>query len=148
VGPAGRILDRALEQAGVDRELVFVTNAVKHFKWEPRGKRRLHKKPNAREIVACRYWLEREIRVVQPRVIVALGTTALHSLAGKPLTLTATRGKTLSHPSGAALLATLHPSAILRAPDEDRRKMLQTLVKDLRRAARIASAGEMPPAKA
>jgi uracil-DNA glycosylase family protein len=148
VGPAGRILDRALEQAGVDRDTVYVTNAVKHFKWEPRGKRRLHKKPNAGQIAACRYWLERELKTVQPVVIVALGTTALYSLTGKAMTLTATRGKTLPHPSGAALMATLHPSAVLRAPDDDRRKMLQRLVKDLRRAARVASKDATSPEKA
>jgi DNA polymerase len=145
VGPAGRILDRALEQAGVDRGEVYVTNAVKHFKWEPRGKRRLHKKPNAREITACRYWLEREIKALRPRVIVAMGTSALYSLTGKAMTLTAARGKVLPHPSGADLIATLHPSAVLRAPDEDRRKMLQMLVRDLRRAARSGSGTATPP---
>jgi DNA polymerase len=138
VGPAGRVLDDALEQAGISRAETFVTNAVKHFKWEPRGKRRLHKKPRAQEVAACEYWLSGEIARVKPRVIVALGTTALYALTGSALTLTAARNQSLTHASGARLLATFHPSAVLRAPEESRAQLLETLVRDLRQAHRLA----------
>src|ERR1700716_3660896 len=104
VGPAGRLLDDAIEAAGLERKQLFVTNAVKHFKWEPRGKRRLHKKPGAGEIKACNIWLEQEIRSIQPKVIVALGATALRALAGKAFSIEAARREHLRHPSGAQIL--------------------------------------------
>lgn len=121
VGPAGAILDRALDDAGIDRARVYVTNAVKHFKWEPRGKRRIHKKPNAMEIAACRPWLDAEIAVVKPQVIVCLGATAAQSLLGKDFRVTQRRGELIESGLGPRILATVHPSSILRAPDEEQR---------------------------
>lgn len=121
VGPAGAILDRALDDAGINRTRVYVTNAVKHFKWEPRGKRRIHKKPNAMEIVACRPWLDAEIAVIKPRVIVCLGATAAQSLLGKDFRVTQHRGELIDSAIGPRLLATVHPSSILRAPDDEQR---------------------------
>src|SRR5205823_12277179 len=118
VGPAGRLLDRALEEAGIDRRHIYVTNAVKHFKWEPRGKRRIHQKPNAREIAACRPWLDSEIEVVQPRVIVCLGATAAQALLGRAFKVTQRRGEAIPL-DGRTCVATVHPSSILRAPDEE-----------------------------
>jgi uracil-DNA glycosylase len=118
VGPAGRVLDQCLNVAALERDEVFVTNAVKHFKWEPRGKRRLHKKPNLREIEACNVWLHVEISRVRPRVLVALGATALRALSGRALTIDTARRQSLRHSSGVALLASYHPSAILRAEGE------------------------------
>lgn len=117
VGPAGRMLDKALAEAGIAREDVYITNAVKHFKWEPQGKRRKHKKPSAGEIAACRPWLASEIKAVQPRVVVCLGATAAQSLFGKVVRLRAMRGKFLETPSASKVLVTVHPSAILRLPD-------------------------------
>lgn len=117
VGPAGRLLDKALEEAGIDRSTVYVTNAVKHFKFEERGKRRLHKKPRASEVVACRPWLEAEIEAVKPRVIVALGATAALSLTGKEFRITADRGKVFQHNMAEFFVATMHPSALLRVQD-------------------------------
>lgn len=134
VGPAGRLLDVAIEEAGLQRKIVFITNAVKHFKWEQRGKRRLHKKPTLREITACNVWLQQEIVEVRPAVIVALGSTALRALSGASLTVAATRGANLRHASGAHILATYHPSAILRAEGEHSRELRNSLVRDLRRA--------------
>jgi uracil-DNA glycosylase len=134
VGPAGRVLDVAIEAAGLERKDVFITNAVKHFKWEQRGKRRLHKKPTLREIKACNVWLEQEIVEIAPAVIVALGSTALRALSGASLTIAATRGANLLHSSGAQILATYHPSAILRAEGEHSRELRDALVQDLRRA--------------
>jgi len=132
VGPAGRILNFALEKAGIDRSQVYVTNAVKHFKFEPRGKRRIHKKPNMQEIRACRPWLEAEIDVVQPKVIVCLGATAAQSLLGSQFRLTESRGRLLPSPFGQAVLATVHPSSLLRAPDETTRRIgLEMFVHDL-----------------
>jgi uracil-DNA glycosylase len=116
VGPAGQLLDRCLETAGIDRSTVYVTNAVKHFKWEPRGKIRLHKKPNSLEIAACRPWLEEEIAAVHPRVIVCLGATAAQALLGSQFRLTKHRGEVFSTPNG-PVTATIHPSAILRMPE-------------------------------
>src|SRR5581483_9792584 len=116
VGPAGQLLDRALTEAGIDRQKVYVTNAVKHFKWEPRGKRRIHQKPNAREIQACKPWLEAEISTVRPRVIVALGATAAQSLFGNQFRVSRQRGQLISSPLAPSALATVHPSSILRAP--------------------------------
>jgi DNA polymerase len=134
VGPAGRVLDDALAVAGLARDSVFMTNAVKHFKWEPRGKRRLHRRPDVSEITACNVWLAREIAAVKPRVIVALGATALRALTGRPEPIEAARGHTRQHPGGARILCTYHPSAILRA-DGDRAAALRAhLIEDLRRA--------------
>jgi DNA polymerase len=116
VGPAGRLLDRALAEAGVKRDEVFVTNAVKHFKWEPRGPRRLHKKPNAREIAACRPWLLAELEAVEPELIVCLGATAARSIFGREVRVLKMRGKIHDTPLGAKALVTIHPSALLRAP--------------------------------
>ena len=131
VGPAGQLLDRALERAGVDRRTVYVTNAVKHFKWEFRGKRRLHKTPAQREIEACKQWIEAEIRAVKPRVIVCLGATAARALLGKDFRVSRERGKFVKSPYAPFVFATLHPSAILRAPDEASRDAgLEQLIGD------------------
>jgi uracil-DNA glycosylase len=121
VGPAGRILDRALAEAGIGRSDVYVTNAVKHFKFEQRGKRRIHKKPNSAEVRACQPWLEAEIEAVRPEVIVCLGATAAQSILGSAYRLTKEHGKFVSHAWAPHVTSTLHPSAILRAPDEDQR---------------------------
>jgi DNA polymerase len=118
VGPAGQLLDRALAQAGVERRTVYVTNAVKHFKWEPRGKRRLHKTPTQREIEACRQWIDAEIRAVKPKVIVCMGATAARALLGADFRVSRQRGQLVASPLAPFVFATLHPSAILRAPDE------------------------------
>src|SRR3954462_286439 len=118
VGPAGAVLDRALDEAGIDRQDVYVTNIVKHFKWEPRGKRRIHKKPNAMEIAACRPWFDAEVRVLKPQVVVALGATAAQALLGKNFKVTQRRGEIIRDSGLApAVVATVHPSSILRAPD-------------------------------
>ncbi len=121
VGPAGALLDKALAAAGIDRNDVYVTNIVKHFKWEPRGKRRLHKKPNAVEIGACRPWLEAEIRVVKPQVVVLLGATAAQGILGRNFRVTQHRGEWIKSEIAPYVLATVHPSSILRAPDDDAR---------------------------
>lgn len=131
VGPAGKLLDRALEAAGVDRTHVYITNAVKHFKWAPRGKRRLHKTPAQREIDACHRWLEGEIRAVAPKVIVALGATAAKALLGKDFRVSTMRGQFVKSAYAAHVFATLHPSAILRLKDEERETAFEALVKDL-----------------
>ena len=136
VGPAGKLLDRALEQAGIDRELVYVTNVVKHFKWTSRGKRRLHEKPNAREIAACRPWLEAELAVVRPGLLVCLGATAAQALLGRTFRVTQMRGEILKHELAQAIMATAHPSSILRAPDEEsRHREMDLFVRDLRKIA-------------
>lgn len=136
VGPAGKLLDRALEAAGIDRGRVYVTNVVKHFKWEPRGKRRIHAKPNAAEVAACRPWLESEIAVVKPRVIVCLGATAAQALLGKSFKVTRRRGEFVATDFGPTALATVHPSSILRAPDAAARHAeADRFVEDLRRVA-------------
>jgi uracil-DNA glycosylase family protein len=133
VGPAGKLLDRALAEAGIDRAQVYVTNVVKHFKWEPRGKRRIHKKPNAGEITACRPWLDTEIAVVKPRAIVCLGATAAQTLLGKAFRVTAHRGEFIKSPLAPLVLATVHPSSLLRAPDEEsRRRETKAFIEDLR----------------
>jgi uracil-DNA glycosylase family protein len=133
VGPAGKVLDEALEKIGLDRGKVYVTNVVKHFKWEPRGKRRLHKKPGAREIVACRAWLESEIFAVKPKLIVCLGATAAQALLGRDFRITKQRGEVLESAWARGVIATHHPSAILRAPDTaDRERMREEFTKDLR----------------
>jgi DNA polymerase len=139
VGPAGRVLDRALATIGLSRADVYVTNAVKHFKWEPRGKRRLHRKPKASEIAACSCWLAQEIDHVRPAVIAALGTTALQALTGSAQSLTAARQLRLVHGGGARIVPTYHPSAVLRAPDEQGRSQLfDQLCRDLKAALRLA----------
>ena len=136
VGPAGKLLNRALQDAGIDRAAVYVTNVVKHFKWEPRGKRRIHKKPSAREIAACRPWLDTEIALVKPRAIVCLGATAAQSLLGRHFKVTAERGAFVKSPLAPFVLATVHPSSILRAPDDEtRRDALKLFTADLRKVA-------------
>ena len=133
VGPAGRLLDRALEAAGVDREHVYVTNAVKHFKWQLRGKRRLHKTPAQREIDACHQWLEREIETVKPQVIVALGATAARAVIGKDFKVSLMRGRFVESPLAPHVFATFHPSALLRLQDEaEKEAAFAQLVGDLR----------------
>ena len=137
VGPAGKLLDRALEAAGIDRASVYVTNVVKHFNWEPRGKRRIHKKPNAAEISACRPWLDTEIELVKPRALVCLGATAAQALLGRQFKVTAHRGEFVTSPLASIVLATVHPSSILRAPDDEtRRGEMQRFTDDLRKVAR------------
>ena len=145
VGPAGLLLDRALAEAGVDRGRVYLTNAVKHFKFEPRGKSRLHKRPNAGEIKICRHWLLDEIEAIGPRLIVALGATAAQSLAGRAIPIGANRGRVLDVASGVRVFVTIHPSALLRLEDEeDRRSGYARFVDDLRSVERLAktSAGK------
>jgi uracil-DNA glycosylase len=140
VGPAGRLLDAALEEAGIDRSHVYVTNVVKHFKWEPRGKRRIHAKPNAAEIGACRPWLEVEIALVKPRVLVCLGATAAQALLGKSFKVSRQRGTLVPSPLAPIVSATVHPSSILRAPDDEtRREEMRRFVDDLRNIAREMS---------
>jgi uracil-DNA glycosylase family protein len=133
VGPAGALLDKALVEAGIDRSKVYVTNVVKHFKWEPRGKRRIHKKPNALEITACRPWLEAEIRVVKPRAIICLGSTAAQAVIGPKFKVTLQRGQFVDSPLAEFVTATVHPSSILRAPtDEARRLETKRFIADLK----------------
>ena len=137
VGPAGKLLDRALEQAGIDRSRVYVTNVVKHFKWEPRGKRRIHAKPNAGEIGACKPWLDTEIALVRPRVIVCLGATAAQALLGRGFKVTRQRGSFVESPLAPVVTATVHPSSILRAPDDEaRRTEMAEFIKDLKKVAK------------
>src|SRR6185369_9258294 len=119
VGPAGRVLDAALEKAGIDRSAVYVSNAVKHFKWEPRGKRRIHQKPNSVEIAACRPWLDAELAVVRPDVLVCLGATAAQALLGRSFRVSRQRGRFVTSALAPRVLATVHPSSILRAPDAE-----------------------------
>jgi DNA polymerase len=133
VGPAGKLLDRALAEAGIDRATVYVTNVVKHFKWEPRGKRRIHKKPNGAEIAACRPWLDAEIALVRPDAIVCLGATAAQALLGKSFKVTAHRGELIKSPLAPLVMATVHPSSLLRAPDDEtRRSETKRFIDDLR----------------
>ena len=140
VGPAGKILDRALEEAGIDRTKVYVTNTVKHFKWEPRGKRRIHKKPNSREIAACRPWLEAELRAVNPGLLVCMGATAAQALFGPKFRVTRERGKVLESELAPKVVATVHPSSLLRQPDEEsREREYKLFLADLRVAAKAAS---------
>jgi uracil-DNA glycosylase len=136
VGPAGKLLDRALEDAGIDRRLVYVTNVVKHFKWEPRGKRRIHAKPNGAEIAACRPWLETEIALVKPRVLVCLGATAAQALLGRSFKVSLQRGRFVPSDLAPFVTATVHPSSILRARDDDARHLeMKRFVSDLARVA-------------
>ena len=138
VGPAGRLLDRALVEAGIDRSTVYVTNVVKHFKWEPRGTRRIHAKPNASEIVACRPWVDAELAVIQPKVVVCLGATAAQALLGRQFRVSAERGRWVKSPFAPRVLATVHPSSILRTPDEETRHAeMQRFVDDLRTVAEV-----------
>src|SRR5213075_2537814 len=135
----GKIMDRALEEAGIDRKKVYVTNAVKHFKWEPRGKRRIHQKPNAREIAACRPWLEAELRIVRPKVTVVMGATAAQTIFGPSFRVMRERGKVLSSKFAPRVLATVHPSSLLRQTDEaSREREYKRFVVDLRAALKAA----------
>jgi uracil-DNA glycosylase family protein len=136
VGPAGKVLDRALDRAGIPRDDVYMTNVVKHFKWRPRGKRRIHQKPNADEIAACRPWLDAELAIVKPAVLVCLGATAAQALLGRTFRVTKERGRFVE--SLAPLVtATVHPSSILRAPDEEARRVaMDSFVDDLVKVAR------------
>ena len=146
VGPAGGLLDRALDEAGIDRSKVYVTNVVKHFKWEPRGKKRIHKKPNAAEITACRPWLEAEIDVVKPRVIICLGSTAAQAILGPRFRVSTQRATFVPSPLAPFVTATVHPSSILRAPsDEQRHAELARFIADLKK---IRKAIEAPAASA
>lgn len=133
VGPAGRMLDRCLADAGIDRRSVYVTNVVKHFKWEPRGKRRIHSKPNAREIRACRPWLDAELAAVHPEGVVLLGATAAQAILGADFRVSVHRGQFVDSPIAPLVMATVHPSALLRAPDETRQADVETFTRDLRR---------------
>jgi DNA polymerase len=136
VGPAGRLLDKALEEAGIDRRLAYVTNVVKHFKWEPRGKRRIHAKPNSAEIAACRPWLEAELDLLKPKVLVCLGATAAQALLGRQFRVTQNRGRFVESPLAPRVIATVHPSSILRAPDaEARHAQMREFIDDLKLAA-------------
>jgi DNA polymerase len=138
VGPAGRVLDEGLEAAGIDRDAAYVTNAVKHFKWEPRGKRRIHQKPNWTEMTACRPWLEGELAVVKPEIVVALGATAAQTLLGRAFRVTKGRGVVVESELHPRVVATVHPSSILRAPDADaRRAAMESFVEDLRVVAKL-----------
>ena len=150
VGPAGQLLDKVLEEVGIDRADVYVTNAVKHFKWEPRGKRRIHSKPSAREVTACKPWLVAEVEVIKPQVIVALGATAAQAMMGKEFRVTQSRGKPIHDSTWApCVIATVHPSSILRAPDEERRQAMADFTDDLRvvkkEMDRISRSGERAP---
>ena len=133
VGPAGKLLDRALEEAGIDRELAYVTNVVKHFKWQPRGKRRIHQKPNAAEIAACRPWLDAELALIKPEVLVCLGATAAQALLGRQFRVSRDRGVAVESDLAPVVMATVHPSSILRS--ENREEETALLVEDLRRVA-------------
>jgi DNA polymerase len=140
VGPAGRLLDDALEEAGIERDDVYLTNAVKHFKWRPSGKRRIHDKPSWSQIQACRPWLDLELRLVRPEVVVLLGATAAQSLLGKQFRVTRERGRLLDAPFARAVVATVHPSSILRARDTEREAAFAGLVADLTVARRALRA--------
>ena len=138
VGPAGGVLDDALEEVGIDRSKVYVTNVVKHFKWQPRGKRRIHQKPSWSEMAACRPWLDAELALVEPRVLVCLGATAAQALLGRDFRVSRQRGEPIESQLAPHVLATVHPSSILRAPDEDaRREQMREFVADLRKVAEL-----------
>lgn len=137
VGPAGKVLDQALDDARIDRSTVYVTNAVKHFKWEARGKRRIHKRPDAMEVAACRPWLDKEIELVRPKVVVCLGATAAQALLGRAFRVTKQRGEFFPQPAGHVIIATVHPSSILRAPDPvTRESEMAAFTQDLRLVAK------------
>ncbi len=145
VGPAGWLLDKCLAEAGIDRNQVYVTNVVKHFKWEPRGKRRIHKKPNSLEIAACRPWLDAEIAVTKPQVIVCLGATAAQALLGKTFKVTQHRGEFVASELAPYVTATVHPSSILRAPDDDtRHQKMRRFVEDLKQVAEVLRRSAAP----
>jgi len=136
IGPAGKLLNKALAQAGIDRGEVYVTNVVKHFKWEPKGQQHIHKKPNAKEVAACLPWLEAELESVRPAVLVCLGATAAQALLGRAFRVSRQRGVPVQSPLARQVFATVHPSSILRAPsDEDRHEAMARLVEDLRKVA-------------
>ena len=138
VGPAGKLLDKALVEAGIDRDEVYVTNTVKHFKWEPKGKRRIHKKPSGREIAACRPWLEAELEVLKPKVLVCLGATAAQALLGKEFRVSRQRGEFVESDLAEHAVATVHPSSILRAPDEKTRHAeMARFIADLKKVAKV-----------
>jgi len=137
VGPAGKLLDKALEDAGIDRSQVYVTNVVKHFKWQARGKRRIHQKPNWSEIAACRPWLEAELDVIEPRVLVCLGATAAQALLGRDFRVSRQRGELVESDLAENVIATVHPSSILRADDESREQEYRELVRDLEKVAKF-----------
>jgi uracil-DNA glycosylase len=146
VGPAGRLLDQLMSEAGIERSELYVTNAVKHFKWEPRGKRRLHKRPNAGEIRACNPWLLREIEAVRPKVILALGATAIRAVLGAEIPVGEARSDLFEHPTGAAVCVSYHPSAILRASyGHDAEPLRRALVDDLRAASKLATSRGRAP---
>ena len=138
VGPAGRLLDQALEEAGIDRKLAYVTNVVKHFKWQPRGKRRIHQKPNAAEIAACRPWLDAELSLLKPKVLVCLGATSAQALLGRHFRVSKDRGVPVESDLAPVVMATVHPSSILRSDDRDAEMAL--FVEDLRRVAQALRA--------
>jgi DNA polymerase len=141
VGPAGRLLDKALEEAGIERSRAYVTNVVKHFKWEARGKRRIHAKPDTLEIMACRPWLEAELAVVKPEIVVCLGATAAQALLGKKFKVTQERGTIFASELAPRVLATVHPSSILRAPDDESRHVeMRRFIDDLRKVAEAIAA--------
>ncbi len=137
VGPAGKLLDKALEDAGIDRSQVYVTNVVKHFKWQGRGKRRIHQKPNWSEVAACRPWLEAELEVVEPRVLVCLGATAAQALLGRDFRVSRQRGELVESDLAEHVLATVHPSSVLRADEETREREYRELVRDLETVAKL-----------
>ncbi|HKF43156.1 MAG TPA: UdgX family uracil-DNA binding protein [Thermoanaerobaculia bacterium] len=142
VGPAGRLLDKCLEEAGIDRSDAYVTNVVKHFKWEPSGKKRIHQKPNSLEIAACRPWLEAEIALVQPEVLVCLGATAAQALLGASFKVTKHRGAFVKSELAPHVTATVHPSSILRAPDDAARRVAtKAFVRDLKKVSGVVSRG-------
>jgi len=144
VGPAGRILDKAMAEAGIDRDETYVTNAVKHFKWEPRGKRRIHKKPNSIEIAACKPWLEAELSVLKPDVVVCLGATAAQALLGKDFRVSTQRGQLIQSDLAPNVIATVHPSSLLRAPDEEARRIeTKRFVDDLKEVEKVIR--RLPP---
>ena len=146
VGPAGQVLDRALAEAGIDRRKAYVTNVVKHFKWVPRGKVRLHQKPNAEEVYACQPWLEAELAVVRPKVLVCLGATAAQALLGSTFRVTAQRGQWVPSPLAPLVTATVHPSSILRAPDEEAKALAyKGFVADLAKVADALAEAPEPP---
>lgn len=142
VGPSGKLLDRALADAGIERDDVYVTNAVKHFKWVRAGKRRLHQKPNAREVAACRVWLDTELELIDPHLVVALGATAAQTLMGRAFRVTRERGRVLEVPWARGFLATVHPSSILRGNPEEREAAFAALVKDLKVVAKTLARGK------
>jgi uracil-DNA glycosylase len=138
VGPAGKLLDHVLEEVGIERDEIYVTNVVKHFKWEPAGKRRIHKKPNAREIAACRPWLDTELEVIKPTILVCLGATAAQALLGRDFRVSRQRGELIESPLARFVMATVHPSSILRAPDDEQRRLArEEFAHDMKKVAQV-----------